>query len=181
MDGKITDNSRIKKSLDTIRYAIRNNAKVILLSQLGKVKTEVVKAKNDMYIVYQELVKLMKKKIKFVSHTRGEEVDNAVHNLKNGQILLLQNTRYEDLNGKKESTCALELAKYWARLGDIFINDAFGTIHRRHASNYGISKYLESGIGFLVEEELKAMMPAIDNPEHPFLVILGGSIVSDKI
>ena len=134
-----------------------------------------------MYIVYKELVKLMKKKIKFVSHTRGEEVDNAVHNLKNGQILLLQNTRYEDLNGKKESNCDLELAKYWASLGDIFINDAFGTIHRRHASNYGISKYLESGIGFLVEEELKAMMPAIDNPEHPFIVILGGSKVSYKI
>lgn len=181
IDGKIIDNTRIKKSLETIKYAVRNNAKVILLSHLGKIKTSDDKAKNDMYIVYQELVKLMKKKIKFVNDTCGEEVNNAVNNLKNGQILLLQNTRYEDLNGMRESNCDLELASYWASLGDIFINDAFGTIHRRHASNYGISKYLESGVGFLIEEELKSMLPTIENPDHPFVVVLGGSKVSDKI
>lgn len=180
-DGKIIDNTRIKSSLPTIKYAIRNNAKVILLSHLGKVKNEEDKIKNDMYIVYQELVKLMRKKIKYVNDTCGPKVNEAVNNLKNGQILLLQNTRYEDLDGKKESNCDMELSEYWASLGDIFINDAFGTIHRKHASNYGISKYLDSGIGFLVEEELKSMMPIIENPEHPFVVVLGGAKVYDKI
>ncbi len=180
-DGKITDNTRIVKSLETIKYAIRHNAKVILMSHLGKVKTEDDKNKNDMRIVYNELVKLMKKKIKFVDNTRGREVEDACANLKNGQILLLQNTRYEDVDGNLESGCDLELAKYWASLGDIFINDAFGTIHRRHASNYGISKFLESGVGFLIEEELKSMLPAIENPDNPFVVILGGAKVSDKI
>ncbi len=181
VNGKITDNTRIKSSLETIKYAIRNNAKVILLSHLGKIKNEDDKIKNDMYIVYQELVKLMKKKIKFVNNTRGDDVDEAVRNLKNGQILLLQNTRYEDLEDNKESSCDEELSKYWASLGDIFINDAFATIHRKHASNYGISKYLDSGIGFLIEKELKEMMPAIELPDRPFVLILGGSKVSDKI
>ena len=181
VNGKITDNTRIKSSLETIKYAIRNNAKVILLSHLGKIKNEDDKIKNDMYIVYQELVKLMKKKIKFVNNTRGDDVDEAVRNLKNGQILLLQKTSAEDLEDNKESSCDEALSKYCASLGDIFINDALATIHRKHASNYGISKYLDSGIGFLIEKELKEMMPAIELPDRPFVLILGGSKVSDKI
>ena len=180
-DGIITDDTRIKESLETINYAIDNGAKVILLSHLGRVKTEEDKIKNNLLIVASRLGQLLNKKILFSEKTRGEILENRINNMISGEILLIQNTRYEDLDGKKESSNDLELGKYWASLGDIYINDAFGTSHRAHASNVGIASNLPSGIGFLIEKELKAFEKVLDNPNRPFTVILGGSKVSDKI
>ena len=180
-DGIITDDNRIKESLKTIKYALENGAKVILFSHLGRVKEEADLSKNDLLPVSKRLSELLNKEVLFISKTRGKELEDAISNMDNGDVLLVQNTRYEDLDGKKESGNDSMLGKYWASLGDIFINDAFGTSHRAHASNVGIASNLPSGIGFLVEKELNAMLPVIKNPAHPFTVILGGSKVSDKI
>ena len=179
-DGKIIDDTRIRNSLETIKYAIDNNAKVILLSHLGRIKEESDKVKNNLDVVAIRLSKLLNKKVTFVDEVVGEKVETAISEMKEKDIILLQNTRYEDLDGKKESKCNLEFAKQLASYGDIFINDAFGTIHRAHASNYGISKYLESGIGFLVEKELEKLS-ILNNPEDPFVIIMGGAKVADKI
>ena len=134
-DGKIVDNTRIIGALPTIQYAIDHNAKVILLSHLGRIKEEADLAKNDLSPVAEELAKLLKKDILFSEKTRGEELEATIDSMEDGDVLLIQNTRYEDLNGKKESKNDPELGRYWASLGDLFVNDAFGTIHRAHASN----------------------------------------------
>lgn len=176
---QITDDNRIKMSLETIQYALSKGAKVILMSHLGRVKSEEDKIENNLKIVVPRLEQLLNQKVLFSSVTRGQELEEKVNQLKSGQALLVQNTRYEDLDGKKESSNDLELSKYWANLGDIFINDAFGTCHRSHASNVGIASLLPSGIGFLVEKELKAL--DMKNAEKPLSIILGGSKVSDKI
>ena len=180
-EGVIKDDTRIKESLKTINYAISNNAKVILMSHLGRIKEESDKIKNTLKPVSVRLSELLEKPVKFVSTTRGSELEDAINNLNNGDVLLMENTRFEDLPDKKESKNDPELGKYWASLGDIYINDAFGTAHRAHASNVGIASNLESGIGFLIEKELENLLPAINNPERPFTVILGGAKVSDKI
>ena len=180
-NGVITDDNKIKASLETINAAISKEAKVILLSHLGRIKEEADLAKNDLSPVSKRLSELLGKDVKFIPKTRGKELEDAVNNMQNGDVILVQNTRYEDLDGKKESSNDPELGKYWASLGDIFINDAFGTSHRAHASNVGIASNLPSGIGFLVEKELDAMLPVMKNPQHPFTIILGGSKVSDKI
>ena len=180
-DGMITDDNRIKESLPTINYALEHGAKVILMSHLGRIKCKEDLEKNNLEIVSKRLSDLLNKNVIFCNETRGINLENGIANMKQGDIILMQNTRYEDLDGKKESSNDEELGKYWASLGDIFINDAFGTCHRAHASNVGISTYLPSGIGFLVEKELKSFDSVINNPEHPFTVILGGSKVSDKI
>ena len=180
-DGKITDDNRIVSSLETINYAIDNGAKVILMSHLGRVKEEADKEKNTLLPVANRLCELLGKNVIFSHFTRGEKLENAINNLKPGDVLLMENTRYEDLDGKKESGNDPELGKYWASLGEIYINDAFGTCHRAHASNVGIASILPSGIGFLVQKELDNMLPVINNPEHPVVVILGGSKVRDKI
>ena len=180
-DGKISDDNRIRESLKTIRYAIDNNAKVILLSHLGRVKEESDLEKNNLAPIAIRLSELLFKPVKFISQTRGEEVETAINEMQPKDVILLQNTRYEDLEGEKESSNDPELGKYWASLGDIFINDAFGTSHRSHASNVGIASNLPNGIGFLVKKELDSMLPVMDNPESPFLIILGGSKVKDKI
>ena len=179
-NGEITDDNRIVTSLPTIKYALENNAKVILFSHLGRVKEEADLAKNDLRPVAVRLSELLGKEVNFVPVTRGEELENAVANMNNGDVVLVQNTRYEDLEGKKESKNDEELAKYWASLGDVFINDAFGTLHRAHASNSGLASNLPSAVGFLVEKELKELS-RLDNPEKPFVLILGGSKVADKI
>ncbi len=179
-DGKIVDNTRIIGALPTIQYAIDHNAKVILLSHLGRIKEEADLAKNDLSPVAEELAKLLKKDILFSEKTRGEELEATIDSMEDGDVLLIQNTRYEDLNGKKESKNDPELGRYWASLGDLFVNDAFGTIHRAHASNVGIASNLDSCIGFLIEKELNALS-VLDNPTHPFIVIMGGAKVADKI
>ncbi len=180
-DGKITDDNRIKMSLKTINYAIEKGAKVILMSHLGRVKEESDKEKNSLKMVAQRLSELLNKKILFSSVTRGEELETKIDLLNSGDVLLMENTRFEDLNGKLESGNDRKLGKYWASLGDIFINDAFGTCHRAHASNVGIATNLENGIGFLVEDEINKLSLAIENPKRPYAVILGGAKVSDKI
>ena len=180
-DGRITDDNRIRESLETINYAINKGAKVILMSHLGRVKEEKDKETNTLEPVAFRLSELLDKEVIFADMTRGKELEDAINEMKPGEILLIENTRFEDIDGKKESGNDPELGAYWASLGDVFINDAFGTAHRAHASNVGIASHLESGVGFLIEKELNNMMPAIENPERPFTVILGGSKVSDKI
>lgn len=180
-NNKILDDNRIKESLKTINYAIDNKAKVILLSHLGRIKEESDKAKNSLSIVADRLSDLLGKRVIFSGETRGKNLEEKVANLNPGDVILIENTRFEDLNGNLESGNDEDLAKYWASLGDIFINDAFGTIHRSHASNVGIASYLPSGLGFLVQNELEKLSLALDNPKRPYTVILGGSKVSDKI
>ena len=179
-NGKIIDDTRIVNSIPTIKYLLEHNSKVVILSHLGKVKTVEDKKKNGLEIVYKELTKYLNNKIKFVPYTNNPIIKEEINNMEYGTCILLENTRFEDIDNKKESKQDEELSKYWASLGDIFINDAFGTIHRRHESNYGISKYLNSGIGFLVEKEIENLSK-LDNPKRPFAVIMGGAKVSDKI
>lgn len=178
-EGIIKDDNRIVESLETINYAIDHNAKVILFSHLGRIKEEADKIKNDLAPVAKRLSELLNKEVIFANNTR--DLEKYVEKLQNGDVLLVQNTRYEDLEGKKESSNDPELGAYWASLGDIFINDAFGTSHRAHASNVGIASRLDNGIGFLVEKELNAFEPVLTNPTRPFTVIMGGAKVSDKI
>ena len=180
-DGVITDDNRIVQALPTIKYLIDHNAKVILFSHLGKVKSEEDKAKLSLRPVAERLSELLEKPVTFVPETRGEKLEAAINALKDGDVLLFENTRFEDLDGKKESKNDPELGKYWASLGDLFVNDAFGTAHRAHASNVGIASNLESAAGFLMEKEIKFIGGAVDNPERPFVAILGGAKVSDKI
>ena len=180
-DGVITDDNRIVQALPTIKYLIDHNAKVILFSHLGKVKSEEDKAKLSLRPVAERLSVLLEKPVTFVPETRGEKLEAAINALNEGDVLLFENTRFEDLDGKKESKNDPELGKYWASLGDLFVNDAFGTAHRAHASNVGIASQLESAAGFLMEKEIKFIGGAVDNPERPFVAILGGAKVSDKI
>lgn len=180
-NGSIKDESRLKASLRTIRYARKNNAKVILMSHLGRVKTEEDKQKYTLKPVAERLSVLLRKKVTFVNQTRGKELEEAISKMKNKDVLLIENTRFEDLDGKKESNNDKDLGKYWASLGDIFINDAFGTIHRSHASNLGIASNLPSGLGFLTKDEIKKLTKLTDKPKKPYTIILGGAKVSDKI
>lgn len=178
-NGEILSKEKINSSLKTINYISNSGGRVIILSHLGKIKEEKDKEKNSLFIVYKEMLKEFDN-IYFSSATHGTVLEEKINNLNNGDILLVENTRFEDLDNKKESSCDEELSKYWASLGDIFINDAFGMTHRKHASNYGISKYLPSGIGFLIEKEIKGLEPVI-NPIHPFVIIMGGAKVNDKL
>lgn len=182
-DGVITNDNRIVQALPTIKYLIENKARVILMSHLGKVdhkdpeKCEADKKKNNMEVVGKRLAELVDTKVTFVPVTRGEELEKAVADLNDGEIVLMQNTRYE----KGESKNDPELAKYWASLGDLFVEDAFGSVHRAHASTAGIPSILPSALGFLVEKEVKMLGAAVDTPVHPFVAIIGGAKVSDKI
>ncbi len=180
-DGIITDDNRIKESLKTIKYAIDANAKVVLFSHLGRIKEEKDLEKNSLEPVAKRLSELLNKEVKFCNSTRGPILESMVENMLPKDVILVQNTRYEDLYGKLESSNDLELGKYWASLGDIFINDAFGTSHRAHASNVGIASNLPSGLGFLVEKEIKNLSIATEEDIHPYTVILGGAKVNDKI
>ena len=181
-NGKISDDNRIRAALPTIEYAIEKGGKLILFSHLGRIKTEEDKAKNSLAVVATRLEELLGKKVTFIPETRGEKLEAAINNLKSGEVLMFENTRFEDLEGKKESKNDPELGKYWASLGDVFVNDAFGTAHRAHASNVGISENIEEAVaGFLLEKEINFIGGALENPERPFVAILGGAKVSDKI
>ncbi len=180
-NGIILDDTRIRSSIKTIRYAINNGASVILLSHLGRVKNVDDKKNNSLYPVSIALSNILKKEVLFSPETRGKELSKMVSELKAGDILLIENTRFEDIIGNKESKCDKRLAKYWASLGDIYINDAYGTCHRNHASVTGIPLYIPSGIGFLVEREINKINGVLDSNTHPFVTILGGKKIDDKI
>lgn len=180
-DGVIQDDTRIVAGLKTIQYARAHGAKVILLSHLGKIKESSDLEKNDLYPVSVRLGELLGIKVLFSKETRGYELEELVKNLRPRDVLLVQNTRYEDLDGKRESSCDLDLSKYWASLGDIFINDAYATSHRKHASNVGIAQFLPNGLGFLVEEEINKLDGILKEETHPFVVVMGGAKVHDKI
>ncbi|WP_337895538.1 phosphoglycerate kinase [Mesomycoplasma ovipneumoniae] len=182
LEGEITSTKRITASLKTIEKIVTDGGKLIILSHLGRVKTPEDLKKKSLRIVAEELAKISQKEVKFVGQNRGKEVEEAIDQLENGQILVLENTRFQDLENKAESKNNPELGKYWASLGDVFINDAFGTLHRAHASNVGIATHIkESAIGYLVKEELDALSKIVFEPEKPFYAIIGGAKISDKI
>ncbi|UXV31743.1 phosphoglycerate kinase [Mammaliicoccus sciuri] len=180
-DGAITNDNRIVQALPTIKYIIEQGGKVILFSHLGKVKTEEDKQGLSLKPVAERLSELLNKEVTFVPETRGEALESAIDGLSEGDVLVFENTRFEDVDGKKESKNDPELGKYWASLGDVFINDAFGTAHREHASNVGIASNIETASGFLMDKEIKFIGGVVSEPERPLVAILGGAKVSDKI
>ena len=183
-DGVITNDNRITAALPTIKYILEQGGRAILFSHLGRVKEEADKEGKSLAPVAADLAAKLGQEVTFLSGvTRGAELEAAINALEDGQVLLVENTRYEDVDGKKESKNDPELGKYWASLGDgIFVNDAFGTAHRAHASNVGISANVEKAVaGFLLENEIAYIQEAVETPERPFVAILGGSKVSDKI
>ncbi|EIE40113.1 phosphoglycerate kinase [Mycoplasmopsis canis UF31] len=181
-NGVISSTKRISAALPTINKIIAEGGKVILLSHLGRVKEEADLAKGSLKPVAIELARQLQKPVQFVEETRGAILESVVNSMKQGDVVLVQNTRYEDLNNKAESKNNDELGKYWASLADVFVNDAFGTAHRAHASNVGIAKNIkESALGYLMEKEVSSLEKAIKNPKHPYVAIIGGAKVSDKI
>ena len=182
-DGKITNDNRIQAALPTINYLIENGARIILMSHLGKIdhkdpeKKEAGMKKNNMAPVAARLAEVVDTKVTFVPVTRGPELEEAVAALNDGEIVLIQNTRYE----KGESKNDPELAAYWASLADMFVSDAFGSVHRAHASTVGVAERLPNACGFLVQKEVEMLGKAVDTPERPFVAIIGGAKVSDKI
>ena len=183
-DGVITNDNRITAALPTIKYILEQGGRAILFSHLGRVKEEADKEGKSLAPVAADLAAKLGQEVKFIPGvTRGAELEAAVNALEDGEVLLVENTRFEDVDGKKESKNDPELGKYWASLGDgIFVNDAFGTAHRAHASNVGISANVEKAVaGFLLENEIAYIQEAVEAPERPFVAILGGSKVSDKI
>ncbi|TWT16174.1 phosphoglycerate kinase [Streptococcus sp. sy010] len=183
-DGVITNDNRITAALPTIKHIIEQGGRAILFSHLGRVKEEADKEGKSLAPVAADLSAKLGQEVVFIAGaTRGAELEAAINALEDGQVLLVENTRFEDVDGKKESKNDAELGQYWASLGDgIFVNDAFGTAHRAHASNVGISANVEQAVaGFLLENEIAYIQEAVETPERPFVAILGGSKVSDKI
>ncbi|WP_381414848.1 phosphoglycerate kinase [Spiroplasma endosymbiont of Anurida maritima] len=196
-NGKITDNNRIVGAWDTIKYLQDNDAKIILFSHLGKIKVESDMEKNCLMPVSEELQKFSKAPVHFSHYMQGPVLEQQIADLKEKEILVVQNTRFADIfdkdskvivdakgnaAAKRESKNDPELGKYWASFGDVFVNDAFGTAHRAHASNVGIASNIkESCVGFLVEKELNMLSKAMNNPKRPLVAIVGGAKVSDKI
>ena len=180
-NGEITNDNRIVQALPTIKYILEQGGKLVLFSHLGKVKEESDKKELTLKPVADSLTEKLGKEVVFIPETRGEKLEFAIKNLNEGDVLLVENTRFEDLDGKKESKNDPELGKYWASLGDVFVNDAFGTAHREHASNVGISTHLETAAGYLIEKEIKFIGGVVNDPHKPVVAILGGAKVSDKI
>ena len=175
-NGNITDNRRIISSLDTIKYLIDNNAKVILCSHLGRPKGE-VKKEFSLAPVAEELSRLLNKEVKLASDVIGESAKTLTKDMKEGDVVLLENVRFH----REETDNDPEFAKSLASLAEVYVNDAFGTAHRAHASTAGIAEYLPAVAGFLIQKEINFMGEALNNPERPFMAILGGRKVSDKI
>ncbi len=188
-DGVIGDDNRIVAALPTIKYIIENGGKAILLSHLGRVKSDDDKKELSLKPVAERLSELLKKPVTFVPANEGKEVEDAASNMQDGDVTVLENTRFQDIDndfGKRESKNDPKLGEYWASLGDMYVNDAFGTAHRSHASNVGIAEAMKKdgkpvAAGFLMEKEIKFLGDAVANPVHPFVTILGGAKVSDKI
>ncbi len=182
-DGVITNDNRITAALPTIKHIVEEGGRAILFSHLGRVKEEADKDGKSLAPVAKALAEKLGQDVAFPGATRGAELEEAINALEDGQVLLVENTRFEDVDGKKESKNNPELGQYWASLGDdIFVNDAFGTAHRAHASNVGISANVDKAVaGYLLENEIAYIQEAVETPERPFVAILGGSKVSDKI
>lgn len=188
-DGVIGDDNRIVAALPTIKYITENGGKAILLSHLGRIKSDEDKKSLSLAPVAKRLGELLEKPVTFVPSNEGKEVEDAINNMKDGDVVVLENTRFQDIDndfGKRESKNDPKLGEYWASLGDVFVNDAFGTAHRSHASNVGIATAMKAAgkpaaAGFLLEKEIKFLGNAVANPVHPFVTILGGAKVSDKI
>lgn len=186
-DGVVGDDNRIVAALPTIKYVLDHQGKAILFSHLGRIKKEDDKPGLSMRPVAERLSNLLNMPVTFVPVTEGPQLEDAIAKMEDGQVLVVQNTRYEDVKDgeyvKRESGNDPELGKYWASLGDLFINDAFGTAHRKHASNVGIASNMpcKAAAGFLMEKEIKFLGDAVTNPVRPFVAILGGAKVSDKI
>ena len=180
-DGKILDDSKIKATLETICYLLSENCKIIILSHLGKIKTERDKSKYSLKIVAERLKKLLDKEVYFSHENFGVPVVDRVNALNSGEILMLENTRFLDVPGNLESGCDPQLSMFFASLADVFVSEAFGTAHRRHASNYGVTKYMESCIGFLMQKEIGMLNRLVIHPIHPFTVIMGGAKIDDKL
>ncbi len=181
-DGKITDDNRIRQALPTIESLLEKNGKVVLFSHLGRIKEEADKEGKSLKPIADKLSEHLNRPVKFVPYTRGQELETAITSMQVGEVLMFENTRFEDIDGKKESKNDPELGKYWASLGDVFVIDAFGTAHRSHASNVGIASNIdEVAAGMLLEKEIKFIGGAVENPQRPFYAILGGAKVSDKI
>ena len=174
--GKITDNRRIRAALPTIQYLLDHNAKVILCSHLGRPKGE-FNLKYSLKPVAEELSKLLNKDVKLAKDVIGESAKELTSNMKEGDIVLLENVRFH----KEEEQNDPEYSKALASMAEIYVNDAFGTAHRAHSSTTGVADYLPAVSGFLIEKELEFLGGALENPKHPFVAILGGAKVSDKI
>lgn len=176
-DGKIQDDTRIRKALPTITYLLDREARVILASHLGRPKGE-RKPELSLRPVAEHLSKILKKEVKFVDDCVGNKVQNAVRALKNGEVILLENLRFYTEETKNDENFSRQLAA----LCDVYVNDAFGTAHRKHASTYGMAQFVEKRVaGILIKRELEALTKVRENPEKPFVVVLGGAKVKDKI
>lgn len=176
-DGLISDDNRIIQSLPTIKYLLEHDAQIIIFSHLGKIKKEEDKEGKSLDVVAIRLAELLNHPVTFVPETKGLELEKAISEMKNQDIIMMENTRFETGETKNSH----ELAKYWADLADLYVNDAFGSVHRAHSSTAGIPKYLDSAVGLLVEKELDVIGNALANPQRPLVAILGGAKVSDKI
>lgn len=174
--GEITDNRRIVAALPTIKYLLENNAKVILCSHLGRPKGE-VNEKYSLKIVAKEISNLLGKEVKLAKDVIGEDAKQLVSSMNEGEIVLLENVRFEAGEEKNDE----ELSRKFASLADIYVNDAFGTAHRAHSSTAGVAEFLPAVSGFLIEKEIEFLGKTLENPQKPFIAILGGAKVSDKI
>ena len=181
LNGQILDDSKIVAALPTIEYLIKEGAKIIILSHFGKVKTEEDKKNNSLAPVASYLQKLINKQVTFCNQTRNLLLESKVESLSPGEILVLENTRFEDVPNKLESNNDPQLSLYWASLADIYCLDAFGSAHRKHASTYGVAKMLPSCIGFLVQKEINMLDKHILHAEKPFIIVMGGAKVEDKV
>ncbi len=182
----VSNDNRIVAALPTIKYVLSQGGRAVLFSHLGRIKSEDDKPGLSMRPVAQKLADLLGQAVTFVPATEGVELENAIAALEDGQVLIFENTRYEDVKDgvevKRESKNDPELGKYWASLGDVFVNDAFGTAYRAHASNAGIAANIaQTAAGFLMEKEIKFLGGAVEAPKRPFVAIIGGAKVSDKI
>ena len=181
-DGEISDENRIVQALPTIKYILKHGGRAIVFSHLGRIKEAADLAKGSLKVVADRLSEHLNQPVTFVPVTRGKALEDAINQMHDGDVLMFENTRFEDLEGKKESKNDPELGKYWASLGDVFVNDAFGTAHRAAASNVGIADHIKDTVaGFLLEKEISFIGGALENPQRPFVAILGGAKVSDKI
>jgi phosphoglycerate kinase len=180
-EGKILDDSKIIASLQTIEYLIKKGSKVIILSHFGKVKTEADKETNTLAPVADRLQELLNKPVIFSKQPRSLYLEAKIDSMQPGDVILLENTRFEDVPNKLESECDPQLSMYWASLADVFCLDAFGSAHRKHASTYGVAEYLPNCIGFLVQQEIEMLDKYVLQGEHPFTIVMGGAKVEDKV